>query len=210
MTAATIRILLADDHPVVREGLIAMLSAEPDFTVLGAAADGIELVEQAQRLHPDVILLDLEMPRMDGLSALEQLRERVPQSKVVVLTVFDTDERILGALNRGARGYLLKGAPRAEICQALRLVHAGGSMLQPIIASKVLAYAAEGANDEALTARETEILRLIAEGNPNKSIARLLDVTERTVKFHVSAILRKLVARNRTEAVRNARKRGLL
>src|SRR5205085_2494284 len=199
-----IRILLADDHPVVREGLIAMLSAEPDFAVLGAAADGIELVDQAQRLHPDVILLDLEMPRMDGLSALEQLRERVPQSKVVVLTVFDTDERILGALNRGARGYLLKGAPRAEICQALRLVHAGGSMLQPIIASKVLAYAAEGANDETLTARETEILRLIAEGNPNKSIARLLDVTERTVKFHVSAILRKLVARNRTEAVRNA------
>ena len=140
MTDSTmpIRILVADDHPIVRDGLVAVLSTQPDFEVVGEAADGRQVVEQALALQPDVILLDLEMPEVDGVQALEQLRKLGQAVRAVVFTAFDTDERILSALRAGAKGYLLKGAPREELFNAVRVVHAGGSLLQPVVASRLL------------------------------------------------------------------------
>ncbi len=205
----SIRILVVDDHPVVRDGLALVLGTQPDFAVVGAAADGAEAVARAFELLPDVILLDLEMPGVDGLSALHQLRQKAPDVRVIVFTAFDTDERIIKAVQAGAKGYLLKGAPRAELFEAVRVVAAGGSLLQPVVASKLMRHMSEPAAD-ALTEREMDVLRLMAKGMPNKEIAAALVVTERTVKFHISAILSKLGAGNRTEAVRVAVQRGLV
>jgi DNA-binding NarL/FixJ family response regulator len=156
-----------------------------------------------------VILLDLEMPGVDGLSALHQFRQKAPEVRVIVFTAFDTDERIIKAVQAGAKGYLLKGAPRAELFEAVRVVAAGGSLLQPVVASKLMRHMSEPAAD-ALTEREMDVLRLMAKGMPNKEIAAVLVVTERTVKFHISAILSKLGAGNRTEAVRVGVQRGLV
>lgn len=208
-----IRILVADDHPVVRDGLVAILSTQPDFDVVGEAGSGEEVVSRALALRPDVVLLDLEMPGLDGVDALRALRARGSTARSVVFTAFDTDDRILAAVRAGAAGYLLKGVPRDEIFQAVRVVHAGGSLLQPVVASRLLrsvTEAATAATAEPLTSREVEVLRLLMHGLQNKEIARELVVTERTVKFHVSAILRKLNAGNRTEAVAIANQRGLL
>jgi DNA-binding NarL/FixJ family response regulator len=213
MAEGTIRILVADDHPMLREGLVAVLATQPDFEVVGEAADGAETVRLAQKLRPDVILLDLEMPETDGIAALEGLREAGSEARAVVFTAYDTDERILGALRAGARGYLLKGASRAEIFSAVRTVHAGGSLLQPGVTDRLLEHI--GRSDERgqadqLTPRELEVLGLISEGLQNSEIAGRLYVTERTVKFHVSSILAKLGADNRTEAVALAARRGLI
>jgi DNA-binding NarL/FixJ family response regulator len=208
-----IRIFVADDHPVVRDGLVAILGTQPDFAVVGEAAGGAETVERAAALRPDVILLDLEMPGMDGVAALQRLREEWPEVRAIVFTAFDTDERILAAVRAGAQGYLLKGVPREELFHAVRIVHAGGSLLQPIVASKLLrqvSRAPDAPAHELLTARELEVLRLLAQGLLNKEIARRLAITERTVKFHVSAILSKLGAGNRTEAVSLAAQQGLV
>jgi len=207
--------LVADDHPVVRDGLATMLGTQPDFEVVGQAATGIEVVELTPTLHPDVILLDLEMPEMDGVEALVQLWQQQPQVGVIVFTAFDTDERILSAVRAGARGYLLKGTPREELFQAVRLVSQGGSLLQPVVASRLMeGLSAEGRQDDkpldALTPREDEVLALLAQGKPNREIAEVLVITERTVKFHVSSILGKLGAGNRTEAVAIAAQRGLI
>jgi DNA-binding NarL/FixJ family response regulator len=209
-----IRILVVDDHPVVRDGLIAILETQPDFAVVGQAGTGAEAVRVAAEQQPDVTLLDLEMPEMDGVEALRRIRADRPGVRVLVFTAFDTDERILAAVQAGAQGYLLKGAPRSEVFNAVRVVHAGGSLLQPIVASRLLRRVTE-ANDEAvdaegLTPRELEVLVLLAHGRQNKEIANELVISERTVKFHVSAILAKLGAGNRTEAVTIAAQRGLV
>jgi DNA-binding NarL/FixJ family response regulator len=213
MADGGIRILVADDHPMLREGLVAVLSTQPDFEVVGEAADGSEAVRLAGALRPDVILLDLEMPGTDGVAALERLRDAGSEVRAVVFTAYDTDERILGALRAGARGYLLKGASRAEIFDAVRTVYAGGSLLQPGATARVLEHLGRGderAQANQLTPRELEVLGLISEGLQNSEIAERLFVTERTVKFHVSSILAKLGADNRTEAVAIAARRGLI
>ncbi len=216
---STIKILIVDDHPVVRDGLTAVLETQPDFEVVGEAGDGQEAITQVERLHPDVVLLDLDMPVLDGLGALQQIMQQQPGTKVIIFTVFDSDERILTAVQSGAQGYLLKGdAPRNEIFRAVRTVYAGGALLQPLVAGKLLRQvqtqtATNGADQsgvEDLTDREQDVLELIGQGMANKEIAQKLVISERTVKFHVSAILAKLGAGNRTEATRIAAQRGLI
>lgn len=210
-----IRIIVADDHPIVRDGLVAILNTQPDFEVVGEAADGATLVAKAHQLLPHIVLTDLEMPGLDGVEAIRQIRAAHPEIEVIAFTAFDTDERIVGALQAGAKGYLLKGAPRDEIFMAVRIVSQGGSLLEPVVANKILRRVTGQADPqhdlpEALTEREMEVLHLLAQGKPNKEIAAQLFITERTVKFYVSAILGKLGASNRTEAVTIAVQRGLV
>jgi DNA-binding NarL/FixJ family response regulator len=207
-----IHIVVVDDHPIVRDGLVAVLSTQPDFEVVGEASSGPEAIQCVGASRPDVILLDLEMPDMDGVETLQRLRDIDPAVRVIVFTAFDTDERIVKAVQAGAQGYLLKGVPRDEIFNAIRVVHAGGALLQPVIASKLLRQVTRDAQPEPdpLTERELEVLRLMAQGQMNKEIAAALVISERTVKFHVSAILSKLGAGNRTEAVTLAAQQGLI
>jgi DNA-binding NarL/FixJ family response regulator len=210
--SATIRILVADDHPIVRDGLVAVLSTQPDFAVVGEAGTGAEAVERTLALVPDVMLLDLAMPDGDGVETLRRLQARGSTTRVIVFTAFDTDERILGAIHAGAQGYLLKGIPREEIFRAIRTTFAGGSLLTPVVASRLLRQvsAPDAPPIPALTRREQDVLQLLARGLQNKEIAAQLGIRERTAKFHVAALLRKLGAGNRTEAVTLATQRGLL
>lgn len=213
---AKIRIIVADDHPVVREGLVAILATQPDFEVTGEASDGVELLRLAGQYRPDIALTDLEMPNMDGVEVIRRMGDTVPETRIIVFTAFDTDGRILGALQAGAKGYLLKGAPREAVFKAIRIVSQGGSLLEPSVASRLLAHLS-GRPDmpvstpvEPLTGREMEVLQLLGKGKTNKEIGADLFITERTVKFYVSAILSKLEAGNRTEAVTIAAQRGLI
>ncbi|HRW10106.1 MAG TPA: response regulator transcription factor [Caldilineaceae bacterium] len=207
---SSIKILIADDHPIVRDGLRAVLSTQADFVVIGEAGSGAEVIDQVRRLQPDVLLLDLEMPDGDGVTTLQRLGERQSAVRAIVFTAFDTDDRIVKAVRAGAQGYLLKGAPRDELFNAIRVVHAGGSLLQPVVASKLISRLNRPTPVDLLTEREREVLILVAQGRSNREIANELIVTERTVKFHVSAILGKLDAANRTEAVARARAQGIL
>ena len=207
-----IRIAIADDHPVVREGLVAMLETEPDFEVAGTAATGAEAAALVARVDPDVMLLDLELPELDGVGVLRRLAAEGARVRVIVFTVFDTDERIIAAVEAGAPGYLLKGAPRGELFAAVRTVAAGGSLLAPVASSAVLRRVRGEASTggPSLTPREREVLQALARGLGNKQIAARLGVSERTVKFHVSALFEKLGAGNRTEAVTIAARAGLV
>ena len=209
-----IRILVADDHPVVRDGLVAVLSTQPDFAVVGEAGSGAEVVQKAADLRPDLVLLDLEMPGMDGVEALQQMKTHNPNVRVIVFTAFDSDDRILAAVQAGAQGYILKGAPRDQLFEAVRVVHTGGSLLQPVVASKLLKQVSqrEGhtVESQTMTRRESDVLALLGKGLQNKEIAEQLGIAERTVKFHVGSILRKLDVGNRTEAVATAIQKGLI
>lgn len=209
MSASQIRILIADDHPIVRDGLTAVLSTQVDFAVIGEVANGLEVLEKVASDKPDVILLDLDMPDMNGVDTIQALSSAETASRIIVFTAYDTDDQIVSALRAGAQGYLLKGAPRNELFNAIRIVAAGGSLLQPVVASRLMQHMAAPEPDP-LTARETEVLQQLARGLQNKEIARELHITERTVKFHVSSLLAKLDAGNRTEAVTIALQRGLV
>jgi DNA-binding NarL/FixJ family response regulator len=190
---------------------VAILSTQPDFAVVGDAASGPATLELVRALSPDIVLLDLEMPQMDGVETLRHLQRMASAPRVIIFTAFDTDERILSAVRAGAQGYLLKGAPRSDIFQAIRVVHRGGSLLEPMIAQKLLRQVSqESPPDAALTPRELDVLRLLARGLQNKEIAIELGITGRTTKFHVGSLLRKLGAGNRTEAVAIAAQRGLI
>jgi len=205
-----IRLVVVDDHPVVREGLVASLEDDPEFQVVGSAGSAEDALPLVTTQHPDVILLDLELPGVNGLEAIPALAAAHPASRILILTAYDTDERVLGAIRAGAKGYLLKGASLEEIARAIRAVHAGGSYLEPRIATKVLAELGPRRRSAALSHREREVLRLVAGGRSNKQIARELGITERTIKFHVTSILNKLGADNRAQAVALAGRRGLL
>jgi DNA-binding NarL/FixJ family response regulator len=205
--------MVVDDHPVVREGVVAILSTQPELIVVGEAASGEEAVERVPLLKPDLMLLDLEMPGIDGVEVIRRLRSMMPHVKVIVFTAFDTDERILSAVRAGAQGYLLKGVPREDLFRAIRVVNEGGSLLQPVVASKLMHHLSDEGSlppPDVLTEREREVLALLAIGATNKEIAQKLVISERTAKFHVSSILGKLGAGNRTEAVSIAAQQGLV
>jgi len=207
----SIRLIVIDDHPIVRQGLVGVLEDEDDLEVVGSYGSAREALPHVARLQPDVVLLDLEMPELDGVAAIPLLLEARDGLAVLVFTAYDTEERVLGAIRAGARGYLLKGASAEEIARAVRLVHAGSSYLEPRVAAQVMAQVATPRRGSlALSQREREVLHLVAEGLPTKQIARSLSITERTVKFHVNSIFHKLGAENRAQAVALAAQRGLL
>ncbi len=204
-----IRVMVVDDHPIVRQGLVAILEDEPDFEVAGSAGSAEAALDLIDHTQADVILLDLELPGIDGVAAIPRLLEVLPNGQVVVFTAYATDQRVFGAIRAGAKGYLLKGASTAEIARAIRATHAGESYLEPRIAGKLL-QEVRAPRHTGLSQRELGVLRLITAGMSNKQIARSLSITERTVKFHVTSILKKLDADNRARAVAIALESGLL
>jgi two-component system, NarL family, response regulator LiaR len=208
-----IRVLVVDDHAVVREGLRGFLELQEGIEVVGEAVDGQDAVEVATRLLPDVILLDLVMPRLDGVAVMRFLRESVPDARVIVLTSFLDDETLLPALRSGAAGYLLKNAEPQELVRAVRAAHAGEALLDPVVAARLMeTLAADGSRGplDRLTPREREVLVLIARGFPNKRIARELTLSEKTVKTHVGHVLAKLGVSDRTQAAVIAVRAGLV
>jgi len=208
------KILIADDHPVVREGLVTMLSRENDIEVVGEAQNGKVAIEKARELKPDIVLMDLRMPEVDGIEAIRRIKSENPQVKFIVLTTYDNDEYIFKGIEAGARAYLLKDAPRAELFKAIRAVSRGESLIEPAIAGKVLDCFAELSRQtqspEALSERELEVLTLIAKGTSNKLIATNLNIGESTVKTHIQSIFHKLNVSDRTEAVTEAIKKGIV
>jgi len=208
--ADPIGILIADDHPVVRQGLRTFLETQDGLEVVGEASDGAEAAELAQQLLPDVVLMDLVMPGLDGVEATRRIRELSPSTKVIVLTSFDEDEKVFPSVKAGAAGYLLKDVRPQELAEAVRRVHAGEALLAPSVAAKLMQeVAGERQPVSGLTERELEVLRLIARGLPNKLIAQELVVSEKTVKTHVSNILAKLHLTDRTQAALYAVREGL-
>jgi NarL family two-component system response regulator LiaR len=204
-----IRVLVADDHAVVRQGLRAFLDLQDDIEVVGEAADGEEALAIAERLAPDVVLIDLVMPRMDGIEAIRRLRERVPAARAIVLSSFVDDDKLFPAVRAGAAGYLLKDVQPQELVAAIRTVHGGGALLHPAVAARLLDEVAAAVPPVGLTAREREVLALLGRGLPNKQIARELGIAEKTVKAHVSSVLAKLGVSDRTQAALYAVREGL-
>jgi NarL family two-component system response regulator LiaR len=210
--AEPIRVLIVDDHAVVREGLRAFLELQQGIEVAGEAADGREALDAAARLRPDVILMDLVMPELDGVAAMRSLRESVPGARVIVLTSFLDDDKLLPALRSGAAGYLLKNAAPTEVVRAVRSAYAGEAVIDPVVAARLVeTLAADGGAEplDRLTPREREVLVLIGRGFPNKQIARELEVSEKTVKTHVGHVLAKLGVTDRTQAAVLAVRAGL-
>jgi two-component system, NarL family, response regulator LiaR len=210
-----IRVLLVDDHAVVREGLRAFLELQDGIEVVGEAVDGEEAVAEAARLTPDVILMDLVMPKLDGVAAMRRLREFAPTARVVVLTSFLEDERLLPAIQAGASGYLLKNTEPAELARALRAAYAGEAIIDPTVAARLVRALTDDprtARDERdqLTRREREVLELIVRGRSNKRIALELGIAEKTVKTHVGHLLAKLGVTDRTQAALLAVREGLV
>ena len=201
-----IRVLSVDDHPLFREGVAALLAGQPDLTLVAEGSNGREAVEQFRRHRPDVTLMDLQMPEMNGVDAMVAICEEFPSARIIVLTTYVGDALVLRALKAGARAYLLKSLLRKELLETIRLVHAGQKRIVPVVAAEL----AEHATDDALSVREFDVLRLIAAGNANKAIASQLFITEETVKGHVKNILAKLAANDRTHAVTIALKRGII
>jgi NarL family two-component system response regulator LiaR len=205
-----IRVLVADDHAVVRQGLRTFLDLQEDIVVVGEAADGEEALAEIERTAPDVVLMDLVMPGLDGIEALRRLRERAPGARAIVLSSFIDDDRLFPAVRAGAAGYLLKDVQPQELVAAIRTVHAGGSLLHPVVAARLMEELASSAPLEQLTAREREVLALIGRGLANKLIARELGIAEKTVKAHVSSVLSKLGLTDRTQAALFAVREGLV
>ena len=201
-----IRVLIADDHAVVRQGLRTFLDLQDDIEVVGEAVDGEEALAAAARLTPDVVLVDLVMPKVEGIEVIRQLGEHAPAARALVLTSFIDDDRLLPVLRAGAAGYLLKDVQPQELVEAIRTVHAGGAVLHPKVAARLLEEVAA----DPLTPREREVLGLIGRGMANKVIARELSLSEKTVKAHVSSILAKLGVNDRTQAALYAVREGLL
>jgi NarL family two-component system response regulator LiaR len=208
-----IRVLIADDHPVVREGLRGLITSEPGMEVVGEAADGFEAVEKARSLQPDVILLDLMMPRMSGLEAIGEIKRENPEARILVITSFAEDNKVFPAIKTGALGYLLKDSSPQQLLQAIREVSRGESSLHPTIARKLIREISRPSDlppaEKPLTSREVEVLQLVATGLSNQEIAENLVVSERTVRNHVSNILTKLHLANRTQAALYALREGL-
>ena len=204
-----IAVLIADDHPFVRHGLRTFLETLDDVEVVGEAGNGAEAVEQAARLVPDVVLMDLVMPELDGVEATRRIRAESPTTKVIVLTSFDADEQVFPAIKAGAAGYLLKDVRPTELAEAVRKASRGEALLAPSVAAKLMQEVAGDRPAAGLTERELEVLRLIARGLSNKMIARELVVSEKTVKTHVSNILAKLHLSDRTQAALYAVREGL-
>jgi NarL family two-component system response regulator LiaR len=204
-------VLVVDDHAVVREGLRAFLELQDGIEVAGEAADGREAIAASERLRPDVVLMDLVMPRLDGLAAMRALRERVPGARVIVLTSFLDDDKVLPALRAGAAGYLLKNAAPQDLARAIRSAYAGEVMLDPVVAARLVDALAGGGDPlDRLTPRERQVLELIGRGFPNKLIARELGLSEKTVKTHVGHVLAKLGVSDRTQAAVAAVRAGLV
>ena len=213
--ATAIRVLIVDDHAVVREGLRTFLELQDGIEVAGEAADGAQAIELAAELEPDVILMDLVMPRVDGVGAMREIRRLVPHSRVIVLTSYLDDDRLLPAIEAGADGYLLKDLEPAELARAIRTAQAGEAMIAPTVAGRLLRSLSQprvpaAADGERLTPREHEVLALIATGRSNKRIALELGIAEKTVKTHVGHVLAKLGVSDRTQAALLAVQRGLV
>lgn len=205
----TIRILIAEDQRIVREGLVALLEDEAEVAIVGQATDGEAAVVMYEQLRPDVVLMDLQMPHVDGAEATRRIREQYPDARILVLTTYATDEFIFKALRAGARGYLLKDASADQLLEAIRSIAAGRTHLAPEVAARLVVGVQEG-RPEQLTARELEVLALLGKGWSNNEIAAALDIAPRTTKVHVQNILGKLAAANRTEAVSLAVRQGLI
>ena len=211
--AENIRILIVDDHAIVREGQRALIDTEPGMQVLGEAKNGDEAVKMAHTLQPDVILMDLQMPRKDGIEAIDEIKAENPNARILVLTSFSEDEKVFTAIKAGAMGYLMKDSLPGEILTAIREVHQGEISMKPSIAEKLMRELQRSSElpptEEPLTEREGEVLKLVAQGLPNLEIAERLVVSERTVRTHVTNILSKLHLANRTQAALYALREGL-
>ena len=201
-----IRILTVDDHPLLRKGIAALVNAEPDMKLIAEASNGEEAIEAFRSHRPDVTLMDLQMPTVDGLEAIDRIREEFPNARIIVLTTYTGDIQVLRALRAGARAYILKGHVHKVLLETIRAVHAGQKPIPPDIAAEL----ADHATDDELTEREIDVLRLIGAGNANKQIADQLSIGEATVKSHVTNILSKLGANDRSHAVTIGLKRGII